>query len=208
MPFYVFPIELGASAKRTKRAKRLNQGTLKSAPCFFVAISRTRSDDLRGLDLLNGRGIVDTHGVAVVTEQRTRHLRRWGVLSQEDSLVRELRAKGAVVLNEPRPKSQSIYVIELDPAVGKTRAARRLNPDRDPELPCIYVGRTGLEPETRFEQHQRGYRSSKWVHQYGTRLAPELNPELRRMNELDAYRAEPRVANRLRRQGLTVFGGH
>jgi hypothetical protein len=40
----------------------------------------------------------------------------------------------------------NVYVVLLDPAVGKLRAVRAANPKRDPKKPCVYVGMSGLEP--------------------------------------------------------------
>jgi hypothetical protein len=38
----------------------------------------------------------------------------------------------------------SLYVILLDPAVLQHPSILRLNPNRDPAKPCVYVGMTGL----------------------------------------------------------------
>ena len=38
----------------------------------------------------------------------------------------------------------SVYVILLDPAVLQHPSILRLNPNRDPAKPCVYVGMTGL----------------------------------------------------------------
>jgi hypothetical protein len=36
-----------------------------------------------------------------------------------------------------------VYVVLLDPAVGRIRKVRAENPKRDPEKPCVYVGSRG-----------------------------------------------------------------
>ena|SRR2546422_2119784 len=41
-----------------------------------------------------------------------------------------------------------IYVIELDPAVLEHAKFRAANPNHDPRKPPLYVGMTGLDPET------------------------------------------------------------
>jgi hypothetical protein len=41
-----------------------------------------------------------------------------------------------------------VYVIEL---------AREAGRRRDPRIPWVYVGSSARDPETRFEQHRRGY---------------------------------------------------
>src|SRR6266446_9295481 len=48
----------------------------------------------------------------------------------------------------------NVYVVLLDPAVGRLRAVRAANPKRDPKKPCVYVGMTGLTPEERFANHK------------------------------------------------------
>lgn len=42
----------------------------------------------------------------------------------------------------------NVYVILLDDAVAKHPSVLRLNPKRDLEKPCVYVGMTGLPVET------------------------------------------------------------
>jgi hypothetical protein len=64
-------------------------------------------------------------------------------------------------LKHLRPKRQpeqhhNVYVVLLDPAVGKIRAVRAANPDRDRKKPCVYVSMTGLTPEERFANHKAG----------------------------------------------------
>jgi predicted GIY-YIG superfamily endonuclease len=50
----------------------------------------------------------------------------------------------------------------------------RLNPNREPAKPCVYVGMTGLSVEQRFENHKKGRKSAWIVRKYGLRLMPEL----------------------------------
>jgi len=38
----------------------------------------------------------------------------------------------------------NVYVVLLEPAVGKIRKVRAENPQRNPKKPCIYVGMTRL----------------------------------------------------------------
>ena len=38
----------------------------------------------------------------------------------------------------------SVYVILLDSAAAKHPSILRLNPNRDPSKPCVYVGMTGV----------------------------------------------------------------
>jgi hypothetical protein len=77
-----------------------------------------------------------------------------------------------------------VYVIELGAEAGKRR---------DPRIPWVYVGSTAREPEMRFAQHQRGYKSSRRVRNFARRLRPDLYedlPEFRRSTEALEAEAE------------------
>lgn len=85
-----------------------------------------------------------------------------------------------------------VYVIELD----------------DPMI--VYVGETGLPVEERFEKHKIGYKHSRHVK---NAKDPMLRPDL--YEHLPAYitveesrRAEKKLAQELKKQGFTVYGGH
>lgn len=62
-----------------------------------------------------------------------------------------------------------VYVIELKPAAGRRR---------DPRIPWVYVGSSARDPEIRFAQHRRGYRSSGIVKRFALRLRPDLYDDL------------------------------
>ena len=62
-----------------------------------------------------------------------------------------------------------VYVIELAPAAGRRR---------DPRIPWVYVGSSARDPEIRFAQHARGYRSSGIVKRFAVRLRPDLYEDL------------------------------
>src|SRR6516164_1066245 len=49
----------------------------------------------------------------------------------------------------------SVYVILLDLAVLQHRSILRLNPNRDPAKPSVYVGMTGLAVQDRFQNHKK-----------------------------------------------------
>jgi predicted GIY-YIG superfamily endonuclease len=102
----------------------------------------------------------------------------------------------------------SVYVVELDPAVRERVRLQRLNPDADPEKPCVYVGMTGLDPEERFENHRVGVRASPVVRDFGLRLLPELSEGLQNLTYELALRAEADLAAYLRQNGYFVAGGH
>ena len=112
-----------------------------------------------------------------------------------------------------RPKRQlvshhNVYVVLLDPAVAKIRAVRAKNPNRDPKMPCVYVGMTGLAPAERFSNHKTGIKAASVVKRYGIRLLPELYQHLNPMPYEAALRMEVDLAEDLRRAGYTVTGGH
>lgn len=101
-----------------------------------------------------------------------------------------------------------VYVVLLDPAVGKMRKVRHANPNRDRKKPCVYVGMTGLTPEERFANHKAGTKAASWVKRYGIRLLPELYEHLNPMPYGAAARMEVDLAEDLRRAGYAVTGGH
>jgi len=115
---------------------------------------------------------------------------------------RQLRAKG-----EPG-QHHCVYVVLLDPAVGKLRKVRAENPQRDPKKPCVYVGLTGLTPEERFANHKAGNKAAYVVKRYGLQLLPELYAHLNPMPFAAAVQMEVDLAEDLRRAGHTVTGGH
>jgi predicted GIY-YIG superfamily endonuclease len=116
-------------------------------------------------------------------------------------------------LKHLRPKQQlehhhNVYVVLLDPAVGKVRKVRAANPKHDRKKPCVYVGMTGLTPEERFANHKAGTKAAWVVRRYGLRLLPELYAHLNPMPYEAAAQMEKDLAEDLRRAGYTVTGGH
>ena len=112
-----------------------------------------------------------------------------------------------------RPERQpehhhNIYVVLLDPAVGRIRKVRAVNPKRDRKKPCVYVGMTGLTPEERFANHKAGIKDAWVVKRYGLRLLPEIYEHLNPMPYEAAAQMEKDLAEDLRRAGYTVTGGH
>ena len=101
-----------------------------------------------------------------------------------------------------------VYVVLLDPAVARLRRVRAANRDADPAKPCVYVGMSGLLPETRFANHRQGRKSASVVHRFGLRLLPELYAHLNPMPYPAAVEMERELADDLRRAGYTVTGGH
>ena len=99
----------------------------------------------------------------------------------------------------------NIYVIELDRAVLKDKKFLEANPDFDEKKPCVYVGMTGLNPEERFDQHKRGYKSNKYAEKYGLRLKPRLFSSHNPMTYEEACDMEKEKARRLRNRGYAVW---
>jgi hypothetical protein len=95
----------------------------------------------------------------------------------------------------------------LDPAVLRHPSILRLNPNREPAKPCVYVGMTGLLVEHRFENHKNGQQSAWAVRKYGLRLMPELYGFLNPMPFEAAAQMEKDLAEDLRAEGYTVAGG-
>jgi hypothetical protein len=115
--------------------------------------------------------------------------------------LKHLRLKG-------KTEHHNVYVVLLDPAVGRLRKVRTENPNRDPNKPCVYVGMTGLTPEERFANHKAGIKAASVVTRYGIRLLPELYAHLNPMPFEAAAEMEMDLAEDLRRAGYTVTGGH
>jgi hypothetical protein len=116
-------------------------------------------------------------------------------------------------LKQLRPKRQpeqhhNVYVVLLDPAVGRIRKVLAENPKRDRKKPCVYVGMTGLAPEERFANHKAGTKAASVVKRYGLRLLPELYEHLNPMPYDAATHMEKDVAEDLHQGGYTVTGGH
>ncbi len=101
----------------------------------------------------------------------------------------------------------NVYVILLDPAVASHPSVLRVNPNRDPSKPCVYVGMTGLPVEHRMENHLNGYKSAWTVKKYGIRLMPELFEHLNPMPYDAAAQMEKDLTEDLRAEGYTVTGG-
>jgi len=116
-------------------------------------------------------------------------------------------------LKKLRPKGQpaahyNVYVVLLDPEVGRVRKVRAENPNCNPKKPCVYVGMTGLTPADRFANHKAGIKAALLVKRYGVRLLPEWYAHLNPMPYEAAVQMEKDLAEDLRRAGYTVTGGH
>ena len=86
-----------------------------------------------------------------------------------------------------------VYVIELAHAAGRRR---------DPRIPWVYVGSSAREPEIRFAQHARGYRSSGIVKRHALRLRPDL------YEDMPSFRGSRRAqAAEVERAGVLAAAG-
>ncbi len=110
------------------------------------------------------------------------------------------------LLEGPWPHAHHcVYVVELRQAVLKVARFRAANPNYIRGQRCVYVGMTGLTPEERFENHQQGIKSSKYVRDYGVRLAYDLFDGLNPMPYEVACCIEAKLAHRLRDYGYAVW---
>lgn len=133
--------------------------------------------------------------------------RRDGAESRKLKCVRRRTLKTAS-REQPRERHHNVYVVLLDPAIGRIRRIRRENPNREVRKPCVYVGMTGLTPEERFANHKQGIKAAWAVTRYGIRLLPELFAHLNPMPYEAAVQMEMDLAEDLRMAGYTVTGGH
>jgi hypothetical protein len=121
--------------------------------------------------------------------------------------LRPLQTAAAALKDESASLRHNVYVVLLDPAVAAHPSVQRLNPQRDPAKPCVYVGMTGLDPEERFANHKRGHKSAWTVRKYGLRLLPEMYACFNPMPYQVAAEMEQGLAADLRAEGYTVTGG-
>lgn len=106
---------------------------------------------------------------------------------------------------EGNEKKHNVYVIELDDAVLKKKKFLEANPHYRGRKGCLYVGMTGRSPEERFEQHKRGYKSGRFVGEFGLRLRPDLYKGKNPMTYEDACKIEQKLARKLRKKGFAVW---
>lgn len=99
----------------------------------------------------------------------------------------------------------SVYVIELHRDVLTKKRFREANPKHKPDMPCVYVGMTGLTHEQRFANHKRGWKGNSYVKAYGIKFMPALYAHLSRMDYYEALKAEANLAEELRRKGYAVW---
>jgi hypothetical protein len=102
--------------------------------------------------------------------------------------------------------SRIVYVIELDPSAC---ADRRSSCARECNGKPVYVGQTAHTAEDRFAQHCEGYKSSRWVKNYGKRVNAALTAGLNGFATVaDSQAAEAELGRELRTRGYCVYGAH
>ena len=97
------------------------------------------------------------------------------------------------------------YVVLLSSEVLKHQKFIKANGAYKAGEPCVYVGMTGLDPDTRFDQHKAGIKSNKYAMKYGIRLMPEIYEKLNPMPYGDAQYMEVDLAIRLQQLGYGVW---
>ena len=99
----------------------------------------------------------------------------------------------------------NIYVIALDVDVMKNRKYREANRGYVEGKPCVCVGMTGRTPDERFQQHENGYKSSRYPRKYGKYLRRKLFEHLNPMTYEQACKKEVELAKQLRKKGYGVW---
>ena len=99
-----------------------------------------------------------------------------------------------------------VYVVLLSSEVLKHQKFIKANVAYKTGEPCVYVGMTGLDPDTRFDKHKAGIQANRFVKQYGVRLMPELVDDLKQpMTYKDAQYLEVEVGINLKELGYGVW---
>jgi len=207
---HVCAILLGDSSPISRRFQRVNPEYIQGNPKVVIEHLKVNPKIAYANDNFeeSSNRIVRDHGIAILGEHSTHHTTRWGVVSSIDRTTTLLRGDGWAVLNSSPPMNSSVYVVELDKAVGEIARVRRINPDADPNLEHLYVGQTGLDPQERFERHMRGHQASPDVRRFGLHLNMTFLRRDNPMTEVEALREENSLAASLRSKKHTVVGGH
>lgn len=129
-PFFVVPVELDIAARSRKGARALNPNARAEARCYFVCISKIRTDVVEELDCVSRSGLIERYAHRVVFDRGKGRAKRFGALSQEQRLIDALRDEGNWVINEPRPENRLVYVIQLEQSVAELPKALTQNPSR------------------------------------------------------------------------------
>ncbi len=207
---YVCAILLEENSPISRKFQRVNPGYLQGNPKVVIEHLKTNPKTAYANDNFedSSNRIVREHAIGILNDYSTNHTTRWGVVSSIDRTTTFLRREGWAILNANPPEKSSVYVVELDKAVGEIARVRRINPEADPDLEYLYVGQTGLDPQERFERHMRGHQASPDVRRFGLHLNMNFLRRANPMTELEALREENSLALHLRSRGHNVVGGH
>jgi predicted GIY-YIG superfamily endonuclease len=113
----------------------------------------------------------------------------------------------ASVKRVPKSHHYHVYVIELDDRVWNSGKFRRCNPEYEMGKPFVYVGMTGLDPDTRFDKHKAGIQANSFVTDYGVQLLPALYEKYNPMSYKAAQAMEVELAIALQAKGFGVWQG-
>jgi predicted GIY-YIG superfamily endonuclease len=113
----------------------------------------------------------------------------------------------ARMARKPRSHHYHVYVVELGDAVWNNGRFRRANPGYELGKPFVYVGMTGLDPDTRFDRHKAGIQANTFVRDHGLRLLPKLYEVYNPMPYHAACEMEVELAIALREKGYGVWQG-
>lgn len=163
--------------------------------------------DYEGDTYLKVNGVWHTSGYVKVSDRKARLLEgAAGVVRKEvteipypDNILAMARAQ--------RGKGHHhVYVVRLEEQARQL--ALNLPNITQPELPPVYVGKTGLLPEERFRRHKNNLQAGKgYVRDYGIELMPSLYDRFNPMSNRLAEKVEPALAAKLRLLGYPVLGG-
>ena len=98
-----------------------------------------------------------------------------------------------------------VYVIELSKGVLYEGRFKKANPGYITGKPCVYVGMTGLDPDTRFDKHKAGIKANRYAREFGLRLLPDLYEIYNPMPYDGARDMEVELAIGLREAGYGVW---
>jgi hypothetical protein len=98
-----------------------------------------------------------------------------------------------------------VYVVQLSDRVWNEPGFRKANPGCDLTKPFLYVGMTGLDPDSRFDRHKAGIQANRFVFRYGERLVPELYEVYNPMPYDAARDMEVELAIALREAGHGIW---
>jgi hypothetical protein len=106
-----------------------------------------------------------------------------------------------------KARDYHLYVVELDDRVWNSAKFRRCNPHYRMGQPFVYVGMTGLDPDTRFDKHKAGIQANTFVTDHGLHLLPALYAHLNPLPYDVAKKLEVELAIELQAKGYGVWQG-